>query len=309
MTRNCTAFIKHGITLLIACTLLVQIAVSQTRVLTDSAFSVHEDTLVSYLQKISKRNSDSKNLALNKEFRDKLFQVLQFSGSFGYAFPQLSKRMGIITSPDEAFRLYNWNVLFNDGSYRYYCLIQKVNGLAIDIIELEDKSEIIEDPNTAILNKDNWYGALYYDILIVKEKKQNYYTLLGWDGNDLFTNKKVIEILSFDNSNNPIFGSEIFKYGKQKKSRIFFEYSNKSAMTLTYNEKLKMIVFDHLSPSRKIYEGQFQYYGPDLSYDGLEWDKNKWVLLEDIDVRNEKNKEKKKSSNLTPTQRLVNENN
>ena len=37
-------------------------------------------------------------------------------------------------------------------------------------------------------------------------------------------------------------------------------------------------------------EGLPQYYGPDGSYDALEMKKGKWVTVEDVDVRNDKNK-------------------
>ena len=46
-------------------------------------------------------------------------------------------------------------------------------------------------------------------------------------------------------------------------------------MMLRYDDKLKMIVFDHLSPSKPSYEGKYQYYGPDFSYDGLIFEKGK----------------------------------
>ena len=46
-----------------------------------------------------------------------------------------------------------------------------------------------------------------------------------------------------------------------------------------------MIVFDHLSPSREDLEGQYQFYGPDFSYDGLRWKDCGWVLIEDLDLR------------------------
>jgi len=34
--------------------------------------------------------------------------------------------------------------------------------------------------------------------------------------------------------------------------------------------KMNMIIFDHLSPSKPSYTGNYQFYGPDFSYDGLE---------------------------------------
>ena len=49
---------------------------------------------------------------------------------------------------------------------------------------------------------------------------------------------------------------------------------------------MKMIMFDHLSPSRPSYTGNYEYYGPDFSYDGFRFEKDAWVLTEQIDMRN-----------------------
>lgn len=71
-----------------------------------------------------------------------------------------------------------------------------------------------------------------------------------------------------------------------------FEYSSEVSMSLRYNDKMDMIVYNHLSPRKEgnVLEGLPQYYGPDGSFDGLEMKKDKWVVIEDIDVRNEKTK-------------------
>jgi hypothetical protein len=47
-----------------------------------------------------------------------------------------------------------------------------------------------------------------------------------------------------------------------------------------------MIVFDHLSPANESYTGNYQYYGPDLSFDALRFENGIWELKENIDVRN-----------------------
>jgi len=274
---------------------------AQSISITDSIFKLQEDSLVNLLSNISRNNSNEKNAEINNAFKRVLHEVLMFDGSFGYDFLSLSKKIGIITSSDEKLKLYNWNIILNDGSYNYFCLMQIVNENSIEIVELTDKSAEIDSPESKVLSADSWFGALYYDIVVISEKKKQYYTLLGWDGNDFFTNKKVVDVLTIEN-NTLKFGADIFKYGKKNPTRIFFEYSNKAAMTLTYNSKLNMIVFDHLSPSQKMYEGHYQYYGPDFSYDGLYWKNGKWILEEDIDVKSPKIRNKKKKNKLTPTQ-------
>ncbi|NJK97401.1 MAG: hypothetical protein HC905_23045 [Bacteroidales bacterium] len=53
-------------------------------------------------------------------------------------------------------------------------------------------------------------------------------------------------------------------------------------MMLNYDEMLKSIVFDHLAPSESRYTGQYEFYGPDFSFDGLIFKENQWVLVEDV---------------------------
>ncbi len=43
---------------------------------------------------------------------------------------------------------------------------------------------------------------------------------------------------------------------------------------------------DHLAPLDPSYEGNRSYYGPDFSYDVLEFNKGKWVLEENVELRN-----------------------
>jgi hypothetical protein len=57
-------------------------------------------------------------------------------------------------------------------------------------------------------------------------------------------------------------------------------------MSLRYDPTHKRIVFDHLSPSKPSYEGNYEFYGPDFSYDAFTFIDNTWVLVENIDIRN-----------------------
>ena len=42
------------------------------------------------------------------------------------------------------------------------------------------------------LQNNQWIGALYYQLVTIKEKR-NYYVLFGWDGNNDRSNKKIAE--------------------------------------------------------------------------------------------------------------------
>jgi hypothetical protein len=155
----------------------------------------------------------------------------------------------------------------------------------VKLFELKDSSDNITNPEERILNKDKWYGALYYKILknIIKDKP--YYTLLALQYHNYFITRKIIDVFSFDLSGNLQFGAPIFQTDTKIKKRLVFEYSAKSGMNLKYDEKLQMIIFDHLAPRESKYVGLYEYYGPDLSFDGLKFQKDRWVLISNLDLR------------------------
>ena len=45
------------------------------------------------------------------------------------------------------------------------------------------------------------------------------------------------------------------------------------------------------------FEGQYQFYGPDLSYDGFEFKNGKWLYIKDVDARNSKSEKDKTYTN------------
>jgi hypothetical protein len=154
---------------------------------------------------------------------------------------------------------------------------------------LTDKSSEVKNAENYAGDASKWFGMLYYKIIPVQVKRRQYYTLLGFNGNDKLTSKKVIDILYFGADGSPKFGDDLFRVEKKFPKRMIFEYSAQVVMSLKYNESSKMIVLDHLSPPHLGLQGQFQYYGPDFSLDGFEFKKGKWNYIQDIEARNKKN--------------------
>ena len=119
-------------------------------------------------------------------------------------------------------------------------------------------------------------------------KNKTIYTLLGWDGNDMFSNKKVIESMTINKKNKIQFGNSIFKYpdGKTKK-RVIFQYNKKSYMSLKHKRirKENYIVFDHLTPTSPHLKDFPDWYVTDLSFDAFKWDENKWIYINDFDAK------------------------
>ncbi len=260
-------------------------------------FSFEEDSLRVLFDSIQHSKSDDVKFELNEIVLSFFEEILYNKISFSYPFDSL-KQMGKIKSDDEYLRIYSWNLLLSDGTHKYYGFIQYLDKDDDEyfVYELIDKSDEIERPTRVSLTNEKWYGALYYKIIETKIKRRKYYTLLGWDGNNELTSKKIIDVLYFTSSNKPRFGTSILynvvgtgrKARRYKQKRIIFEFSSRVSMSLHYDEKLKMIVFDHLSPSENHLKGKFEYYGPDWSYDALKFEKGKWQYYIDVDPRNPK---------------------
>ena len=139
--------------------------------------------------------------------------------------------------------------------------------------------------DTTYLGSD-WYGALYYDLRPLIINGENFYVLLGLDFKNVFLTRKVIEIVKFELVNNLVFGKPIFSTDNNLNYREVFEFSSLANMTMRFNGENE-IIFDHLSPFSPEYKDNFQYYGPDFSYDSFVLEKGLFKLKEDIDIRNQ----------------------
>jgi hypothetical protein len=231
--------------------------------------------------------TDSERIRIYTEIEQLIGETLKKTEAFSYSFDSL-RNIGKIISKDGKVRVFTWNLLLSNASQRYYgYILYKPTSTEPHIVFcLKDSSDISEATLFSKLNKDSWYGALYYDIIEKKWGNTMLYALLGYDPHSLYINRKIIDCIYFKDNNELILGAPVFKIGKNIQYRVLFAYSAKVAMSLKYNENLKMIVFDHLSPSSSSYTGLYQYYGPDFSFDGFKFDDGYWNLFEDIDVRN-----------------------
>jgi hypothetical protein len=272
-----------------------------------NVFSTSEDSLKKIAVNILYGESDSMRYSAYRTFSDMLSNTLHIENSFSYPFDSLTS-IARLTSPDEKFRLFNWNLPKDDGTYEYFSIIQmnSKSGKDYRLIKLSDGSASIKKPETAVLDQNNWFGALYYRMIEKKYRHKTYYALLGWDGNDRYTRKKIIEVLTFDKEMAPVFGERIFK-GKDysQNTRIIFEYSATAALSLKYEkhiyQKVKhfgkhswtkrrhsyMIVFDHLVPLDQSLEGVSRYLVPSGSiFDAFVFRKGCWNFTGDVDARN-----------------------
>lgn len=223
---------------------------------------------------------------LSKQIVDDFGNVLKKDGAFEYPFDSIYP-MGKVVSDDGLVKIFTWFAVRADGSHTHFGFIQyySKSKKKVLLFPLIDKSDEIVEPETQSLSDKEWFGATYYQIVQSKSSYGTLYVLLGWDGNTIYTNKKVIESLVFSESGHPKFGKPVFASGKSKVKRIIFEYSRMASMMLIYDTKFNMIVMDHLSPSSPVYNGDYQFYGPDLSFDALKFEDGLWIYESAIDYK------------------------
>ncbi len=213
-----------------------------------------------------------------------LDSFLLFRKSFFDPFDQI--RMGKVYAPDSLLRVYSWNIHLGDGHYRNFGFLQRLDTARgeIDLYRLEDREASYSNLEDTIVSDSNWYGALYYEVVVNEYMNKKYYTLLGIDFNDLFVQKKIIDALHFKDGQ-PLFGKRVFQDEDEGfKKRVVFQFNAQITMTLKYDHELGMIVFDHLSPSDPSYDGYYEYYGPDGSYDAYEYRMGYWYRKDDISL-------------------------
>lgn len=234
-----------------------------------------------YQELLAAKKTDKK--AKSKAFEDSLHALLKQDTEFLCKMDSLPY-LGKVYSLDEKIRIVSWNIPDEFGYSNYYCIVQYKNKGKLDTFILKENPSF-KDERTPIY-VSSWPGGLYYDIIERKHKGNTYYTLLGFNFNNVMSNKKVVDIIAFDKTGQLYFPEKMFIYNNQAQNRLVFEFAERAQMTLRYHDSLEMIIFDHLVPFRPSLVGQYQFYGPDMSQDGLSFEDGKWQHRPQIDVRN-----------------------
>ena len=281
--------------------LLVLAAISakaQTKTDSLSLDSLHdvEIRLMGLSERMIQSYDEEERLTSGKNFIRTLVRAIKVQGSYYYPFDSL-KAVSILHAPDDMFRIMTWNLGTNEEEFHYYGLIQ-MNPDKIKKIKdtsnlrpyypLIDRSSRINNPYDTITSADFWWGSTYYQMALNKAGKTKFYTLIGWDGNTNRSNKKVVDVLTFQN-NLPVFGAPIFDVkGKKLLKRMIWEFSNFATMTLRYEDKKNLLIYENIVPPKPSNLGMYETYLPDGSYDFMAWKNGKWQItgeLKDFKMR------------------------
>lgn len=249
----------------------------------------HERDLAAISFRIVNDSAQEKRAEACFQFIPKLVEALKVKGSFDYPFDSL-EAISIVKPPDNSFRIFTWQLRWGNGLFRHYGAIQMNSTDKLLLFPLFDYSDSLENVTSLTLEKDKWYGALYYNIYEFKAKGKKYYILFGFDQNDLWSSKKLLDVLHFENGK-PLFGAPVFEFedstGKKTLlSRYILEFKKDAITTLNYSVDDKMIVYDHLvAPEQRLADLKFTFI-PDGTYEGFKLKKGKWVHVEKIKTIN-----------------------
>ena len=245
-----------------------------------------EDSLKSLAADIILDSLTAPRMRSDSLFTRTLIRALQIKNSFYYPFDSV-QGISKLYAPDTSFRIFTWNLQIND----YWCIqrgaIQiRTNDGSLKLVALHDASSFTTDALDSVRNKNNWIGSVYYGIVKTTYKGKNYYTLIGYDNNTEMTNKKWLEVMTFDEKNEPVFGGQYFTFEKDsiKRSpqyRFDLEYKKEARAILKYDDDSKLIIVDHLISETDEPEKQWTYV-PDGDYEAFKWENGKWVHIDKL---------------------------
>jgi hypothetical protein len=246
-----------------------------------------EDTLRDYSLYLNTDSLPEDRMISDSIFTKTLVRALQIKNSFYYPFDSV---IGIskLYSPDTSFRIFTWNISFDDYYHRQRGAIQmKTADGSLKLWPLRDVSEFTDKPEDSVRTRGNWIGAMYFNMIKTQHKGKNYYTLFGFDNNSAQSSMKWIDVLSFNEKNEPLFGaSPFFSYEKDSipgkpKNRFSLEFKKGTRVLVNYVPDLDMILVDHLVSESDQPELAWTMI-PDGDQEGFKWENGKWMHIDKV---------------------------
>lgn len=245
-----------------------------------------EDTLREHSLYLNTDSLTEDRMVSDSIFTKTLVRALQIKNSFYYPFDSL---LGIskLYAPDTSFRIFTWVIAYDDYYVRQRGAIQfRTADGSLKLLPLRDVSEFTDKAIDSVRTRGNWIGAMYYNIIKTQYRGKNYYTLFGFDNNNAMSSMKWIEVLSFNEKNEPIFGGPFFSYEKDSipkptQYRFNIEFKKGTRVLVDYIEDLQMILVDHLVSENDDTEHQWTYI-PDGDQEGFKWENGKWMHIDKV---------------------------
>ncbi|RFM25614.1 hypothetical protein DXN05_24060 [Deminuibacter soli] len=249
--------------------------------------TVLEDTLKKLGQQMIYDVEASRRFAADSSFIRTLVKALHTPYSFDYDFDSV-QTVSTLYAPDTTFRVFTWQFQRDDDYYRQRGAIQmKTADGSLKLFPLIDMSDFTQNPVDSVRSNLNWIGAIYYGIVMKKAGAKKYYTLLGFDDNNMRSTKKWIDVLTFDEAGNPHFGGQYFDYKNdslkpaQPAYRFCLEYKKEGRARMAYDPEMDMIIFDHLVSEDNNQSKRYTLI-PDGDYEGFKWQNGHWAHVSKV---------------------------
>lgn len=281
-----------------------------------------QDSTMYHLKKtgevVLSRQADSIRLPAHQQFKSKVDSLLKATPDTFLVLDSI-RNLSVLTNPDSTLRVITWLFPFDNGAYKFYGYVKYFNPVdsTWQLQRLNDRHKEIENPEISGLSTDNWYGALYYDMIV----KEDFITLLGWNGYHNELNQKVIDILHYNEEGEPFFGKDVFAGYKDSVKRVILEYSEDVSITLehdlilhevtrpsenafmdqprTEKKKQKMIYFNKLDPIQPMFEGDRRYYVPlSEKMHGFYFSNKRWNFIDKLIILSTKVEEEEDGEEL-----------
>lgn len=263
-----------------------QVSIAQSRQVDSKSLKQQEDSMKQYVLSIVRGRSAGERVTADSIFTRMFVKALKTPNSFYYPFDSLitiSKQV----PPDSSFRIFTWQLNVNDYTTRQHGAIQmRTSDGSLKLFPLVDRAPLMKSPEDTVGSNLNWIGAVYYKIIQTQAFDKTYYTLLGFDDHDINSNRKIIEILTFENGR-PVFGGNNFSFpnsslqSRKGMARYIMTYKKNAGPRLNFDPEMNIIIMEHLISETGQPEKKYTYVG-DGDYEGLKWKDGKWVYINKV---------------------------
>ena len=246
-------------------------------------FGLREDSLKPFANNIVFADQPAQRLKSDSNFTRILVRALKIKNSFYFPFDSL-QTISRLYAPDSSFRIFTWQIKKDEYVYLQRGAIQmRTPDGSLKLFGLHDVSMFTSKARDSIRTINNWIGAIYYRIILKTYNNKKIYTLLGFDDYTISSNKKWMEVLTFNERGEPVFGGPYFSFkddsvkkSKQTTVRFNIEYKKEANTTFNYDPEMDMIVYDELiseseEPDRKA------TLVPDGDFEGFKWQDGQWL--------------------------------
>lgn len=263
----------------LSCTCAVQAQLSKAA---EASLEKKEDSLKLLSRTMVFDEEAGPRFRADSQFIRMLVRSLLTPNSFYYPFDSLN--ISKLYSPDSAFRIFTWQVKKDEYVYFQKGAIQmNTKDGSLKLFPLFDVSMFSKKPMDSVRTNRNWIGAIYYKIILKEAKGKKYYTLLGFDDFSVNSNKKWMEVLTFNDHGDPVFGGPVFSYRNDSiprpvQTRFSIEYKKEAKTFLNYDPELDVILVDHMVSESDEPEKRWTYV-PDGDYEAFKWDNGQWVHI------------------------------